>query len=136
MLAVTPIGDEGRTGDEMNLTLSLDKDQLQAATVQAIVGQLTPEAMKGLIEQAVVSLLKTSDNFGRGGITPIEQAFNQAVAQVAREAAVKYVSETPELQQQLRELVERACQKLLKSDPDKYADRLADAFATSIRERY
>lgn len=116
-----------------NLTLQLDGDALREATVQAMLGVLTPEVKAKMLESAVQAILKPSTNSWDKNKSPLELAFERAVEQVAREEAARMVAEDPAMRERVKELMRTTADKVLGADVQKLADRMADAFVSSIR---
>lgn len=118
-----------------NLTIQLDADALRAATVQAIAGVLTPETKEKILQNAVAAVLTPSTNSWERGVSPLETALQGAVLQIAREEAVRIVNEDKELAGKIKGLIALAALKMVESDSDKLAQKMADAFVHSFRER-
>lgn len=116
-----------------NLTIQLDPVALREATGQAIMGILTPEVRAQILQAAIDSLLRPSTDSWNKGKSPIEQAFEQAVTQTCRDLAREYVANDPELMGRLRKLLADTAAKVLDCDTDKMAERMADAFTSSMR---
>ena len=116
-----------------SLTLQLDGDALREATVQAMLGVLTPEVKSQMLEKAIQAMLKPSTNSWEKNKSPIEIAFEQAVDKVAREEAIRIVSEDPVLCDRIRELMRSTADKVLNADQEKLAQRMADSFVSSLR---
>ena len=115
------------------VTLNLDGDALRDATVQAMLGVLSPETKAKVLENAIQLLLAPSTNSYDRKKSPIELAFERAVERIANEEAVKLVSEDTELRNRMKELLRSTADKVLNADPDKLAERMATSFAESMR---
>lgn len=115
------------------VTLNLDGDALREATVQAMLGVLTPETKAKVLESAIQMLLAPSTNSWDRKKSPIELAFEQAVEKVAREEAARLVAEDEALRSRMKELLRTTADKVLGGDIDKLAARMATSFAESIR---
>lgn len=115
------------------VTLNLDGDALREATVQAMLGVLSPETKANVLKQAIESLLAPSTNSWDRKKSQIELAFEQAVMNIAREEAEKLVSEDEALRAQMKELLRVTADKVLNADVDKLAERMATSFAESMR---
>jgi glycosyltransferase A (GT-A) superfamily protein (DUF2064 family) len=116
-----------------NLTLQLDSDALREATVQAIIGVLTPEVKANVLENAVQAILKPSTNSWEKNKSPLELAFERAVEQVANAEAKRMIEEDGAIRERIKELLRATADKVLNADPDKLAQRMANAFADSMR---
>ena len=115
------------------LTINLDGDALRDATTQAMLGILTPEARERILNQAVQALLKPSTDSWDKKKSPIEIAFENAVNRLANEEAVKMLKDDETFQTRLKDLVRQTADKVLSTDLDKMAQRMADAFVNSMR---
>ena len=116
-----------------NLTLQLDGDALREATVQAMLGVLTPEVKAEMLKSAVQAILKPSTNSWDKTKSPLELAFERAVEQVANAEAKRMIEEDGAIRERVKELLRTTADKVLNAGPDKLAQRMADAFAASMR---
>lgn len=116
-----------------NLTLQLDGDALREATVQAMLGVLTPEVKAKMLENAVQAILKPSTNSWEKNKSPLELAFERAVDRLANEEATRMVAEDPVMRERVKELMRTTADKVLGADMEKLAQRMADAFVSSMR---
>lgn len=116
-----------------NLTLQLDPEALREATVQAMVGVLSPEVRAQLVEKAIVAILTPSTNSWDRGRTPLELAFGMAVTQVATTVAREHVEGNAELMERLRVLVREASEKAVGITAEDLVPKMADAFVAAIR---
>lgn len=116
------------------ISLNLDGDALREATVQAMLGVLTPEVKAKVLESAISALLKPSTNSWDNKKSPIELAFEGAVLNVARQEAQRLVAEDSPLRERMQSLLRDTADRVLNADTDKLAERMADAFAASMRK--
>jgi len=120
-----------------NVSLQLDPVALREATTQAIMGILTPEVRAQIIQTAISAILKPSTNSWEKGKSPLELAFENAVNDVARQEAKKYIADDPSVSERLRDLLRKCADKVLSADQDKLVERMADAFVSSLKsDRY
>jgi len=117
-----------------NITLQLDGDALREATVQAMLGVLTPEVKAKMLESAVQAILRPSTNSWENKKSPLELAFERAVEQVANAEAKRMIEEDGTMRERVKELLRVTADKVLDADMDKLAKRMADAFAASMRK--
>ncbi len=115
------------------IKISLDGDALREATVQALMGVLTPDVKEQMIQKAITAILQPSTNSWEKHKSPIEKAFQNAVDQLARDEAKRLVEEEVVIQAKVKELLRTTSDKVLGADTDKLADRMADAFVASMR---
>lgn len=119
-----------------SLTIQLDPVALREATSQAIMGMLTPELRAAMIERSISNLLSASTDSWDKGKTPLQKAFNEAVEQVARDLAKKAIATDTKLVTRVNDLLHQSIDKMLKTDPEKLTERMADAFIASLRSEY
>jgi agmatine/peptidylarginine deiminase len=117
-----------------SIEIKLDGDALRDATVQAITGTLTPEVREKILKNAIEALLKPSTDSWRNNKSPIEEAFERAVVEIAHKEAVRIVAEDEGIRKRMTELLRITADKLLNMDINKMADRMADAFVTFLRK--
>lgn len=117
-----------------NLTLQLDGDALREATVQAMLGVLTPEVKAKMLESAVQTILAPSTNSWDRKKSPLELAFERAVEQIANAEAKRMIEEDATMRDRIKELLRVTADKVLEADMDKLAQRMADAFVSSMRK--
>lgn len=120
-----------------NLTIQLDEGAIREATVQALVGHLTPEAKTKLIEGAIQSIL-TRDRGAYGtDLLPLERAFRSAVQDQVHKIAQEMVTADPALTGKLRELMADAMARMLTYTDEEartvFVAKMADAFVNSLQ---
>jgi hypothetical protein len=115
------------------ITLNLDGEALREATTQAILGVLTPEVKAKILESAVQAVLKPSTNSWDRGKSPLESAFEQAVMKVATKEAERLVCEDEAMKERIQDLLRKTADKVLSADMEALAERMAQAFAASMR---
>lgn len=115
------------------LTIDLDPIALREATSQAIMGVLTPEVRERVLCQAISVLLTPSTDIWDKKKSPMELAFERAVSVITHDLAREYIKNDPEIMKQLGELLHKTAEKIVSMDVDKMAERMADAFVSSMR---
>lgn len=115
------------------ISIQLDPVALREATTQAIMGTLTPEVRGQIIQKAISALLTPSTNSWDKNKSPIELAFEQAVTQLARDEAKRMISEDAPTREKVQQLLRTTADKVLGADMEKLADRMAEAFTSSLR---
>lgn len=115
-----------------NLTIQLDPVALREATTQAIMGLLTPEIRAEILQKAICELLQPSTNSWEKGVSPLQRAFNSAVELIARELARENIKADKNITEKMEALLEETKSKVLNLDTDKLAEKMADAFVSSI----
>jgi hypothetical protein len=123
------------------MSLQLNDPQLNEAIKAAIWNTLTGEKKDELLQNAISQLLDVPEPMGRwdkNPKSPLQEAFNRAANQIARETAKKWLLEDETKKKEMEQLFEKAWEKFLsRSGPgvggpdeliDKIADRLSSAF--------
>ena len=119
-----------------SVTVNLDGDALRDATVQAMLGVLTPEVKAKVLENAITALIAPSTNSYDKKKSQFEMAFETAIMQVAKEEVSTMVKEDLALRARIQDLLRVTADKVLNSDVDKLAERMATSFAESMRKDY
>ena len=123
-----------------SLTLQFDVESLREATAQAMLGVLTAEVKEKILEQAVRELLKPSTDGWNKNKSPhsalvvrVEIAFNKALEQLAQNEAKRMIKSDAEIRDRVQSLMRTTADKVLGADQEKLAQRMADAFVSSMR---
>lgn len=119
-----------------NLTLQIEGDALREAIAQSIIGHLTPETQRQLLDKAIQAILAPSTNNYDRGKSPLQIAFENAVQRVAQEQALRLVQEDEIIKAKLQDLLRETADKVLAADTEKMSERMADAFVASMRKEY
>ena len=120
-----------------NLTFELEGDALREAIAQSILGQLTPEVQRGILDKAVQAILASSTNsFDRFGRSPLQIAFENAVQNVAQQQALRLVQEDEGIKTKLQQLLRETADRVLATDAEKLSQRMAEAFISSMKNNY
>lgn len=96
--------------------LNLNDNQLNAVIAKAIIDTMTPDRQAELLTNAVSSLInkKASDRYDSP--TVIQNAFNNAVADVARQVATEKVNSDPDMRAAIDKLYLDSWKKLTEGD--------------------
>lgn len=118
------------------MNINLDPGSMQALVSKAIIDALTPEKREELLTNAIKGhLLAPQDNprgFGsRSGRSPLQEAFDQAVWQVARDYANKHLAEDAAFRTQVEALFRDVAAKLFAEES---RETLVSTIASTIRE--
>lgn len=127
-----------------SLDLKLDGDVIRKLVSEAVLRTLDDNKREILIKGAIESLLKpVGERYG--ATSPLQDAFNQAIRDVARDLAREELAKDPRLKDKIRELFEAAWLKLTAETAAeggttawiKLVDRTAEAIGKTITgERY
>lgn len=115
--------------------LSIPEAQLHALIGAAIYENLNEETKKTVMSAAIAHIMQPPmDNYGsRRGDSPIQAAFKAAAERVSTQVVHEMLSDpNGPYRTQIQEVVQGALDKLL-SDKPKLIDKLADDFASAIR---
>jgi hypothetical protein len=92
-------------------TITLPLDEMRTLMNKAILDTLSAEAREKLIQHALDYLMtgpKVDRGFGKGGESPLELAFNNAVRELAGEVAKDIVTEQkPKITEAIRAMLEK-----------------------------
>ena len=130
---IDQLGNAQREEAMSNLTLQLDGDALREATVQAMLGVLTPEVKAKMLENAVQAILRPSTNSWDNKKSPLELAFERAIERVANDEAKRMIENDEAIRERVQALLRSTADKVLNADADKLTQRMADAFVSSMR---
>ncbi len=89
--------------------LNLDGDALKTVAAQAILDQLTDEKKEDLIRQSVINLITPKEKthgYGRATSTALQDAFDIAVAEIAREVLRDTLQEDSDVMNQIQKVVQ------------------------------
>lgn len=114
-----------------------DSEALKNATVQALVGALSPELKEELIRKGVESLMLTPPARQGYGYSepksPLQEVFETAIRQFARDLAIDMVKGDANLQVKLKEALHGAAEKMFAAQYN-LADILGEAFTTALKK--
>jgi hypothetical protein len=117
--------------------IKLDNDLLKSVVSEAIVKSLDEEKRNALIQGAIQALLtpqQTSGYYGRKE-TPVEQAFNEAVRNVAHKVAEEMLAGDERVRARLKELMNAALVKVMDDNREATVTKIADALAAGMAYR-
>ena len=115
---------------EVKLDIDLVRDTAAAAIVEAI----GKEGRERLVKDAVSYLLTNHRDY-RGNVmekSPIEQAFQGAIMQVAREVISQELAKDSTIREKIRKVVEEAAMRMFDLDRDKLVDGMARAMQSFL----
>lgn len=123
-------------------SLELSDDQLKQLVAAAVLAELTPERREVLIKDAIASLLAVpapQGSWDKNPKSPLQHAFEQGVAQVAREIVRDTIKDDPRVVDVIKSLVEQVVTKLANHDDvgaqtlDRVAELIAKPFVDAAR---
>lgn len=100
------------------MNINIDPKDLESLVSEAILRSLDQEKRDILIKDAIQHLIAPQRNgYGQGqGSSPLQQAFREAVAVVARQECEKALAGDPEVASKIRGLITEAIARVLSSD--------------------
>jgi len=114
-----------------------DDTAMKALVVEAMFKSLDEGKREALIKGAIAALI-TPTNKGHGyygpNKSPLEDAFNDAIQQVARELVFETVRAEGPIRDRLKALCAAALEKLVLTDEGQLATELATAIVRAIRD--
>jgi hypothetical protein len=118
--------------------IHLDDAQLKSIISEAILTSLTEERRAAIIKAAIEWLVAPSENGSYYGSrkSPLESAFNSAIADLARKLAAEQLEST-EMVDRVRLLITEAAQRALETNREKLVENVANAISKGlVNERY
>jgi len=117
--------------------IKLDTPQLRELLAQAVMASLDEVKRDMLIKGAIEFLVTkdTSGGYSYNRRSPIEDAFNYAVRDVAQKTANDMLTNDSGLQGKLRALVNEALVRLMETNREKTVEKIADAIAAGMAYR-
>lgn len=115
------------------ITVTMDAEALQQATMQALMGVLTPEMKDSLIQKAIQEIMKPQSKGYGSTKSVLELAFENGVERMCREEMIGILTADPALRERINALLRITADKVLSADQDKLTQRMADAFVQSLR---
>ena len=111
--------------------LSLDGDALKVVAAQAILDQLTPEKKEDLIRQSVIHLITPEagrrGGYGQATSTVLQDAFDMAVAEIAREVLKEKLTEDTESMKKIRDVIATGIMEAFGEDVGETSHAIASA---------
>lgn len=108
------------------MNLSLNDDQLKTVISGAVLQAITPESRDKLLSEALSSLLKAgSSDYDKK--SPLQRAFDHAIADIAREMVTKQFSEDQAVRQKVGDLVAEAVTRVLDGDREKIVKKMSES---------
>lgn len=115
----------------------MTKEVLDAAIVKSFLDGMTPEVKAGLIQKGIEELMKPDTNVYRDQKNQIQRIFDQMVVERMREEVREYLKNNEEVKEKIKTLMQEVTKHLFAYEPDKMAEKIANAFIDSFRkDRY
>lgn len=115
------------------MEIKLDPESVQSIASAAIFDHMSQEMRDSVLKQAVESLLTPGKREYYGtGKTPLQTAFDQAIAQAAYKAVQEKIAEDPEVRAKIQELLGPLLNSALEAEAKDYNTSLADALGNAL----
>lgn len=118
------------------MDLRLNPEQFEQLVSAVIMQQLTPEQREEILKNAITHLLTKNEGYARGRVSPLQEAFNAAIGNVAHRFAREWLEAQPDVQQQITGLVAEAYQQALSGDRAAMVDRIAVQMSKAFERDY
>lgn len=116
------------------MDIKLDTPQLRELLAQAVMASLD-EVKRDMLIKGAIEFLVSKDTTVYNRRSPIEDAFNYAVRDVAQKTANDMLTNDSGLQEKLRTLVNEALVRLMETNREKTVEKIADAIAAGMAYR-
>lgn len=120
------------------MDVRLSDDNMKDIIAKAVLDSLTPESRSELITNAIKGLLKTPTGSGYDKKSPLQEAFDWAVRNVAEEVAKEQIKGDPEIRATINKLITDSWTKLVDDENySKLVDRVSSAIERGLTgDRY
>lgn len=116
------------------MDIKIDTPQMRELLAQAVFASLDEVKRDVLIKSAIQHLVtQSADRYNR--TSPIEEAFQWAVRDVATKIANDMLTNDPTVSEKIRGLVNEALVRLTETNREKTVEKLADAIAAGMAYR-
>jgi hypothetical protein len=115
------------------MEIKLDSEAFAGIASAAIFESLAAESRELIIKQALQHLMTpTKAQFGTPGITPLQEAFNQAIYQVATKTIREKIEEDPEVNKYIYDMLGPIITPPLEATATNYDNGLSDALGQAL----
>lgn len=113
------------------MNFSIDTDMVKNLFGEALLASLDQNKREILIKNALQHLMsKGSESWNR--VTPLEQAFNHAVSEVAKQIASELLTNDTVIQDKIRSLLNEALVRVLETNREQTVNKLAAAITEGL----
>jgi hypothetical protein len=122
------------------IKIEFPQEQLQTLVEKWVLDQITPEQRNEIVSKAVAGLLgPRKDNYGRVTVSPLEEAFNQAVTTVMHKIVREMVENNEEAKAKIAAMVGEALHSFFMNGTEypgrDFHTKMAEAFSSWFHER-
>lgn len=116
------------------MEIKLDAEAAASIASAAIFDSLSQDARDSVIKTAIEFLLtpeKNRNNYGAGE-TPLQQAFNNAIREVAFRIVKEKIENDPQVEEAILDLLGPLLTSAMKVEGENYESKLADAIGQAL----
>lgn len=117
------------------MDIKIDIPQMQELIAQAVFASLDEIKRDVLTKGAIQHLITKSGDYYNGRSSPIEQAFQYAVRDVAQKIATEVLTNDASVQEKMRSLLNEALARLMEKNREATVTKLADSIAAGMAYR-
>lgn len=117
------------------MQLNLNDFDFKEIFAAAIVQSLDKEKRDIIIQNSITQLLsvpKDNSYYGKNQLTPLQEAFNQAMHIKAKQYVVEYLDTDPSVKERLQGLVKEAIETIWNKNRDKTVEKIANGIISGM----
>jgi hypothetical protein len=115
------------------MEIKLTDEQLHGLVSEAILRALDENQRNILIQNAIAVLLAPKkDSYGYKITTPLQDAFNNAIAVVSQRIASETMLNDENVKAKMRGLLDEAMDRVFDKDREKHVQRVADSISSAM----
>lgn len=116
------------------MNINLNNEQMREVIGVAIMKTLDENTRTAVIAAAIDHLMRPENTYGGKQESPLQQAFNRAIANVAEQAAKEEIENNDEVKEKLRTLLHEAVDTLM-ANKEESVKKIASALAAAMTRR-
>lgn len=118
------------------MEIKLDDPKMQEVISAAILKEIDDSSREVMIAKALKFIMEkpSKGQYGYSEVSPLEQAFNNAVREVAIKVAFKELEENVDLKNKLKDLLNKSVNELIENETSTVRV-IADAIADAMKKR-
>lgn len=115
------------------MEIKLDPEAVASIASAAILQSLSAEQRDEVIKQAVSALLRPDEGRGFGsGKTPLQKAFDSAIANAAYRVVQEHIANVPEVEEAILKLLGPVLNGIVKEQSSQYNDELSGVIGSAV----
>lgn len=116
------------------MNINLNDEQMREVIGAAVLKTLDEDTRTTVIAAAIDHLMRPEKTFGGRQESPLQQAFNRAIANVAEQAAKEEIENNDEVKEKLRTLLHEAVDTLM-ANKEESVKKIASALSDAMTRR-